>query len=112
MLDQRVFKTGQLCGAIGLIALGSATSVQAVNLLSNPGFEAPATPLAEDTVATGWTFFGTAKRANFQNHTVPGSRSIWFRTFEPLDSGVYQNVPVTVGANYTLTAQEYFETNY
>lgn len=103
---------------VSAIVIGSATApAYAVNLLLNPGFEAPPGP-DENSTASGWTFEGTAKRHIFQNHTPGGRFMIWARVFEPSGpplpySGVYQDVAnITPGANYDFTSFVFFESSY
>jgi len=114
MINRR--RSGAWVSAI-LLASAAAAPTYAVNLLLNPGFEAPPGP-DENATASGWTFVGTAKRHIFQNHTPGGRYMLWARIFEvsgpPFDySGVYQDVPsITPGANYDFTSYIFFETNY
>ncbi len=112
MNKQHVRKAGRLFGAAGMIMLGSAVDAWAQNLLVNPGFESPQSPAQVDTEASGWTFVGDAARANFFNHTPGGSKSIWHKTFNPVGGGVTQNVGITAGATYNLSAFHLFEAAY
>jgi hypothetical protein len=101
-----------VCGGIGLVVLGAAWPVHGANLLVNPGFEAPAAPPAVNSDVSGWTFVFDAQREHFVNHTPGGTFGIWGKTFQPAGGGIFQNVGITAGANYSLTSQIYFESAY
>ena len=99
--------------AAACMAAATAFPASAVNLLINPGFEAPTPAPAENTTCTGWSFFGTAKRQTFANHTPGGQYMIWGRTFEPLGGGVTQDVAnITPGANYDFSSFMFFESGF
>jgi hypothetical protein len=115
MSDHLCKKAGLLGSAVGLVVGTMALSARATNLLINPGFESPddlAPPDGHvDSMVTGWTFYGSAVRANYQNNTPSGEWSIWEQTFMP-SGGISQTVGnITVGANYTLSGNYYFEQN-
>lgn len=113
MTCQRVLKSGPLCGAVSLVALGVAWPAQGANLLINPGFEAPAEPPAVNSNCAGWTFVLDGQRAPFANHTPGGVFSIWAKTFQPAGGGIFQDVgSITAGAMYDFSSFLFFEPGY
>lgn len=113
MKHRRVLRSSALCTAVSLVVANSPFAANAVNLLVNPGFEAPTPNPSENTTCTGWTFTGTAKRATFANHTPGGQFMIWARTWEPLGGGVTQDVTnITPGETYDFSAYLFFEAGF
>src|SRR5580658_8173040 len=82
-----------LAGAVVMQANGQTYQPQ---LLLNGGFESPASTLNPNTVVSDWSLYGSAVRANYEDNTPGGERSIWLETFKSF-GGVYQNAPVVAG---------------
>ncbi len=108
-------KAGSFGGAVGLVVAAMAVRASAqglqAQLLTNPGFESPSdtTGANTDTTATGWSFYGSCVRGNFDNHTPGGEWSVWEQTFQSY-GGIYQNVgDITDDTTYSLTCYYYFE---
>jgi hypothetical protein len=111
MLKRVANRTGSLSSAVALVVGGIVLPAGAANLLSNPSFESPTDPNGNtDSIANGWSLYGDEKRAQFAAHT--GVWGMWHETFAPSKGfgGVFQNVGnITVGATYTLSAYQFFE---
>jgi hypothetical protein len=102
---------------LGAVGFGLPSSIRAANLLVNPGFEAPATdPPPTSSNCTGWTFDFLCERSTFHVNENPsgagGTWNVWCKTFQPAGGGIHQDVDITPGTNYSLSAQSYFETAY
>ena len=110
-------RTFALAAAVSLAVAGHAS---AVNLLLNPGFEAPPAPPNTSSVIAGWTIVGDLQetlRATFANNTPGGQWSLWLKTFvfsDPLGNieGITQDVNVVGGGSYTLSTQTFLEASY
>ncbi|HEX4055801.1 MAG TPA: hypothetical protein VHX86_16170, partial [Tepidisphaeraceae bacterium] len=117
MRDHLGKKAASLGSAVGLVVAAMALPARAQSfqsqLLENPGFESPtdSTGANTDSTVAGWSLYGNAVRASFQNNTPGGEWMIWLQTFDSF-GGVYQDVqPVTDGTTYNLSAYWYFEAN-
>ncbi|HRK31951.1 MAG TPA: hypothetical protein PLD59_12805 [Tepidisphaeraceae bacterium] len=85
---------------------GTASSAMAVNLLVNPGFEAPPETTQTNTNIAGWTPVNATPRASFgvANNTPGGLYGLWLRTFQPIGGGATQLVTgITGGAEYNFS---------
>jgi hypothetical protein len=89
-----------------------ASNALAVNVLVNPGFEAPPSPPGVNSSVSGWELVEGAQRASFNNHTPGGTFMIWMKTFQPIGGGIQQTAPVVGGTSYDLSAWFFFESSY
>jgi hypothetical protein len=82
--------------ALGLALLSSVvTTVQAQNLVQNPGFETGA--------FTGWTQWGDTFLAGVDDFNPrSGQYAAYFGNFQAL-GGIFQDIATTPGASYTLS---------
>lgn len=93
-----------------------------LELLTNPGLEAPQATGLEDWIVEmndpgAPDNMQIIRTASFANHTPGGIRGVWLSSFfgEPgteVDGSVAQTVPGTAGGQYTFTGWSRWETNY
>ena len=120
MKRKNALRSASFFGLVGLVSLVPVSQVNAVNLLLNPGFEAPPAPPNTSNVIAGWTIVGDLQetlRATFANNTPGGQWSLWLKTFvfsDPLGNieGITQDVTVVGGGSYTLSTNAYLEAAY
>lgn len=122
--------------AVSFLAL-AASNALATNLLQNPtlDFDGGVASGAESATADFWTRTGMTDTGNPDPETTslfepwaahnadPGARGLWFKSFlggalwwsnppSPVDSDLFQDVPGTAGAAYTLSAWFKYEKYY